>query len=412
MSETEISSAALDDSEHVSPEGRRFAATIVLGHALKHVYISMLSSQLLPEIKTGMALSSAQIGSLASVQQFSSWFSTMIAGYAGDRFTNKTGLLLGLSLALVGISYFFLGIAGSYAMLLPAMLLVGFGPSIYHSPAIGALSRRFTSRRAFFISMHGAGGSLGETLGPLIGAGLLAVLYWRHVLELSLFPALIGAFVMWTLLKNGKATPGSHNSLREYFADFGSLLKIRSIQMIYLTTAFRTVGQATATVFLPIYMRDDLHYSRLLVGIFISMAQVVGIASQPIMGQLTDRIGFKRVLVPALTCLAVLLLLVPAADGKLQLAVVILLLGTFLFSLHSILIAAATTIAGESMQATTVSLIYAASFVGALSPTLAGVLGDAYGLKSTFIFAGVLVSFSAITLAMTQLPGSKSQRVT
>ena len=43
MSETEISSAALDDSEHVSPEGRRFAATIVLGHALKHVYISMLS---------------------------------------------------------------------------------------------------------------------------------------------------------------------------------------------------------------------------------------------------------------------------------------------------------------------------------------------------------------------------------
>jgi predicted MFS family arabinose efflux permease len=200
--------------------------------------------------------------------------------------------------------------------------------------------------------------------------------------------------------------------LREYFADFGQLLKIRSIQMLYLTTAFRTVGQATATVFLPIYMRDDLHYSRFVVGIFIAMEQDVGIASQPIMGKLTDRIGYKRVLVPALTCLSVLLLLIPAANGKLQLAIVIVLLGTFLFSLQSILIAAATEIAGESMQSTTVSLIYAASFVGALSPTLAGILGDAYGLKSTFIFAGVLVSFSAITLSMTRLPGSRAERVT
>ena len=410
MTETSFSPAA--DQPPISPEERRFATTIVLGHALKHIYISALSSQLLPEIKAGMNLNSAQIGSLASVQQFSSWFSTMSSGYAGDRFTNKTALMLGLSLALVGVSYFFLGIAGSYAMLLPAMLLVGFGPSIYHAPAIGALSRRFTSRRAFFISLHGAGGSLGETLGPLIGAGLLAVLYWRHVLELSLIPALIGAFVMWTLLKNASASTGNHGSLREYFADFGKLLKIRSIQMIYLTTAFRTVGQATATVFLPIYMRDDLHYSRLLVGIFISMAQVVGIASQPIMGQLTDRIGYKRVLVPALACLSVLLLLVPAANGKLQLAIVVVLLGTFLFSLHAILIAAATEIAGESMQSTTVSLIYAASFVGALSPTLAGLLGDAYGLKSTFIFAGVLVSLSAITLSLTRLPGSRAERVT
>jgi hypothetical protein len=67
----------------------------------------------------------------------------------------------------------------------------------------------------------------------------------------------------------------------------------------------------------------------------------------------------------------VLLLLVPAAEGKLQLAIGILMQGTFVFSLHAVLIAAATEIADESMQSTTVSLIYAASFVGAVPPTLA-----------------------------------------
>ncbi len=144
-------------------------------------------------------------------------------------------------------------------------------------------------------------------------------------------------------------------------------------------------------VFLPIYMREELGYSAWLAGVFISMAQVVGIGSQPLMGHLTDRIGYKRVLVPAMICFAILLTLIPLADGKLQLAIVILLLGTFLFSLHAILIASATELAGESMQSTTVSLIYAASFVGALAPTIAGVLTDAYGFTSTFLFAGVLV---------------------
>jgi FSR family fosmidomycin resistance protein-like MFS transporter len=394
------------------PRANRFAAIIIIGHALKHTYISGLQAVLLPEIKIGLNLSNAQVGTMATVQQFSSWGATVTSGYVGDRFVSKTAFMLGLSLFLIGVSYFILGISGSYSVLLPAMFLVGLGPSIYHPPAIGALSRRFTSRRAYFISLHGAGGSVGEAAGPLIAGGLIAVLYWRDVLQLSMIPAFITAFFMWTLLKNDSSEHGGTSSLREYLGAFKELLKIREIQLIYLATAFRTVGQATTMVFLPIYMREDLGYSAWLTGVFIAMAQVVGIGSQPIMGQLSDRIGYKRVLVPALICFAVLLALIPAASGKFQLAIVILLLGTFLFSLHAILIAAAAELAGETMQATTVSLIYAASFVGALAPTLAGVLADKYGFESTFLFAAMLVGVSALVLAVTNLPGSRSQRET
>jgi MFS family permease len=137
------------------------------------------------------------------------------------------------------------------------------------------------------------------------------------------------------------------------------------------------------------------------------MAQVVGIGSQPLMGHLADRLGYKRVLVPALVTFAVLLLLIPAADGKVQLALVILALGTFLFSLHAILISAASELTEQSMQSTIVSLIYASSFVGALSPTLAGVLADSYGLKSTFLLAATLVGISAVILALTNLPRAR-----
>jgi hypothetical protein len=61
------------------------------------------------------------------------------------------------------------------------------------------------------------------------------------------------------------------------------------------------------------------------------------------------------------------------------------------------------------MQSTIVSLIYASSFVGALSPTLAGVLADTYGLKSTFLLAASLVGTSALILVATKLPAARSR---
>jgi MFS family permease len=156
-------------------------------------------------------------------------------------------------------------------------------------------------------------------------------------------------------------------------------------------------------------MKEDLGYSAGLVAAYIAMAQVVGIGSQPLMGYLADRLGYKRVLVPAMVTFALLLLLIPAADGKVQLGVVILLLGTFFFSLHAILIAAASELTESSMQSTIVSLIYAAGFIGALSPTVAGILADAYGLKTTFLLASTLVAFSAVTLMLTALPKARNR---
>src|SRR5688500_3893329 len=121
----------------VEPAGRnRFATTIVLGHALKHIYLSGFSTVLIPEIKLGLNLSATQVGSLASIQQFSGWGATMASGYLGDRFVNKTALMLALSLTVMGISYFLVGLADSYAFLIIAMLFVGIGPSLFHAPAL------------------------------------------------------------------------------------------------------------------------------------------------------------------------------------------------------------------------------------------------------------------------------------
>lgn len=344
------------------------------------------------------------MGSLGTVQQVTGWAATVGSGYLGDRFTRKTGLMLGLSLAFTSLSLLILGAADGYLWVLAGMLLMGFGPSMFHPPAVGALSRRFADRRALAISLHGMGGSIGEVLGPLVAAGLLAVLFWRHVLAVEFLPGMVAAFLMWRLLsERGGAEAGESQSLASYVASFLALLARRALLMLFLVTALRAVGQAVTTIFLPIYLREDLGYSAALVGLYISMSQLAGIGSQPVMGLLADRLGHKAVILPALLGFAAVLGVLPLAQGKLELALVILALGVFVFSMQSILTSAAVELAGEGMHSTVVSLIYASSFVGSLSPTVAGVLADAYGLRTAFLFSFVLVALAAAVLALTPL---------
>jgi sugar phosphate permease len=174
--------------------------------------------------------------------------------------------------------------------------------------------------------------------------------------------------------------------------------------MIFLVTAFRAVGQASTSIFLPIYLREDLGYSAGLVGLYIALGQLAGIGSQPVMGFLSDRIGHKAVILPAMLAYTFILAIIPLADGKAQVAVVILALGIFVFSMQSILTSAAIELTGEAVSSTATSLIYAASFLGSLAPTVAGVLTDAYGLTSAFYFGATFAALGTITIALTRMP--------
>jgi fucose permease len=73
------------------------------------------------------------------------------------------------------------------------------------------------------------------------------------------------------------------------------------------------------------------------------------------------------------------------------------------------LISTAAELVGENMQSTVVSLIYASSFLGALAPTVAGVIADSYGIESTFVLSAALVGLAALVLTATRLPRRRLQ---
>ena len=429
--------AATVDSE-VSPEikaGRnRLAVTVIIGHAVKHVFNSALPL-LLAMMKADLALSATQYGIIAGVGRGTSGATTMVAGYLGERFANRSGAMLFLSLSLMGISYFLLGIAPSFWWLLLVMLLVGIGPSLYHPPAIASLSRKFPDKRGFAISLHGTGGSIGEMLGPVI-VGLLTtetfkvgtlitITYlvafeWHEVLKISVIPALVFAFLVYMMMKNIPTVGTETSSIGEYFGDLGGLLRDKSMLGLIFVTALRAMGQSAIMYFLPLYLltgedlinpeQGGLGKDALTVGFYLAGAQVTGIFAQPLMGWISDKYGRKIVLMPAMTVLGALFITLNYVSDGYQLVLNVLAMGAFVYSLHTIFIAAAMDVSKGKAQSTVVSLIYGASFLGTVSPIIAGLIVDEFGLKSAFIYSGIVALAATLVLGLLKLPKNENRQ--
>ena len=386
------------------------AVTVVLGHCIKHIYNSGLQSILLPAIKEGLGLSATRFGSLAFSSHLMGWVVTMGAGYLGDRFAHRAALLLGLSLTLMGGAFFLAGSANSYWPMFAAMLLIGVGPSLYHPPAIGALSRRFPDKRGFAISLHGTGGSVGQVLGPIVAAAALSVLVWQDVMRASLLPALLAAFLIWVMMRNVSGEAPGSASTSQYFGAVFTLLKKPMIFALVLVTGLRSMGQGAVTIFMPVYFKEDLLFSDYKVAFYLSLAQVVGIGTQPIMGALSDRFGRKAVLVPATAAMGLLFFALKYADDGVELIAIVAAIGAFLYSLHTIFIAAAMDVAEGEVQSTVVSLIYGASIIGTASPVFAGLIADVTGdTSNTFLYGGAVSLLASLILLLLRLPRTAGQ---
>ena len=411
-------SARSDTSIIVSPEVRRdrkkLAATVITGHGIKHIFNSALQVSILPAIGVSLGLSGAQFGALSTAQRITSGVSTMGAGYLGDRFAGKSGLMLALSLALIGVSQFALGSAPSYWYMFAAMLVVGIGPSFFHPPAIASLSRKFPDKRGFMIALHGTGGSVGNLIGPVLTGALLAGLIftaigWRLILHLSIIPALIVAVAVYLMMRKIPTEDESTRSFGDYFSGLFGLLRKKAMVGLVAITGLRSMGQSAVNAFLPLYLLSDLDYSPFEVGLFMSGAQIAGVGAQPLMGSLSDRFGRKVVLIPSATALGLLYIALRYADPGLQLIFVVGSLGAFQYSLHAIFIAAAMDVARGESQSTVVSLIYGAGFFGTIAPFLAGIIVDASQTRNAFVFAGITVLAAVVVFALVKLPKTANQ---
>jgi len=407
-----------------TPNNERWilAALILIGHTVKHIYISALSVILLPNIKQSLNLSSTTYGSLSLAGRITGTITTFFSGFLGDKYARRSGTLLGISLLITGISYLFLSYSDTIFLLTISMLITGIGPSMYHAPALATLAKKFPEKQAFALSLHGTGGSLGETLGPLIfGSFLIATLAvgWEQAMRVSsIIPILIGViggFGINYFLRNDTSTKVS---LSKYYSGLQIIFTNKPLLILITAAAIRGMGESALEAFLPVFFLENWKYSINRIAIYKSLMRASGTITQPLLGIFTDKYSALTLLIPSLLFLGFMCITIPFSNDITifsipLIPITLLLMGIFEFSLQTIFVSLGLDLTkinkkeSEDMKSTIVALMWGAMSLGLLSPVIGGLIADTIGMNYTIIYSGILILISALALIFLKLNISK-----
>ena len=381
------------------------------GHAVFH-WINQSLLLMLPEIRDTFVLSDLRVGALSATRELAGGVIALPGGIVTDLLQRYWGAVLAGCMAVFGVGWLLMGFSPIYAVLLLGVGMEAMSSSVWHLPGLAALSHHFARRRGSALAFHGIGGNVGDVLGPLLTGFLLGVMTWRHILEVyAAVPLFLTFVVFWAFRDIGRfeGAATERPDRQAQLAQTRRLLRNGRLWGITVAAGFRGMAFVALTTFLSLYLKDVANLSEGWRGFYFALPMLVGIVFTPAMGYLSDRVGRKLVLVPGLLALAVLtLLLVPFGEGML-LAVIVGLLGIFLYSDQPILMAAALDIVGEGVAATTLGVLSFSRFaLSTASPLIGGILYDR-DVYFPFYFVAGLFGLAAVVLLAVPL-GTGGQR--
>lgn len=388
--------------------GRSFQEVWVvsIGHALTHWYPATFYL-LLPLIGAELGLSYSQIGAVLTCQFAAGAISNVPGGIFVDTFGRK-GLLMAVSLFWIGFPYLLMGFSHAYWMFLACATLLGIGNNLWHPTAIPWLASRFPDRKGLVMSFHSMGGNVGDAFAPLVVGVLLAAFNWRDVVLMNIVPGIVMSVLI--LIYIGRIH-GAQSIERvaatrrigrtQRMQGFAKLLTDRAMLTLSVSSAFRTMTQSALLTFLPVYLARDMNYSLFWIGACMFALQATGFIAAPIAGHLSDTIGRRQIIASSMTVTGIVLLAMIFAGGTIWFAVLVAVLGFFLFAVRAVLQAWLLDATPPGLGGSAIGLLFGAQAAGAaIGPICAGVLADHFGIMAVFYFlAGTIVIANLLVFA-------------
>lgn len=392
----------------------------MLGHAMFHAYelsIPVFVAVWLYDFDT----TAATLGLIVGVGFAVVGLFAPLGGVLADAFGPKR--LVIASVLGMGAGFLAVSLSPTLPAIAAALLLWGLAASLYHPAGLSLLTRG-VERRGLALGYHGAAGSAGTAIGPLVVLVSLIFFEWRIVAGLLVVPAVIAVWLGWRLEfvtdtaveprptdRPAAVRTGFGGSLRGFLADSRLLFTGGFVVVFFLHLGwgmyFRGVFTflpdllATRPIFdpIPLFGRPvepgRYVYSGLL---------MVGVVGQWAGGKLTDRrTQLDRLLLVLLACLVVCtLLFIPASEaGVLPLLAVCAGLGFVLFVSAPITLSLVAEYADSEAHGLSFGFTYFGLFgVGAIGAAAAGVVLTVADPGTLFeLLAGVvLVKFGLVAI--------------
>jgi predicted MFS family arabinose efflux permease len=344
---------------------------------------------LMPFVQPDLGVSNTQVGILASALSFTWALAAFGIGLVSDKTGSRKGLLILATLAF-SVCSVVSGIAGSFAMLLGARLLMGVAEGgimpISQTLIVAEIEPRQRGL-AMGVTQNFGSNLLGSFAAPVLLVAFATAYGWRHAFFIAAVPGLVAAFLLWRLVREprdieslpaarSQATPKMN--LRQAFGE-------RNVLICALLGVLLVSYLVVCWAFMPLYLTQVRKFDPQTMGWLMGTLGISATVGSVAISAWSDRIG-RRPLMIAMPLVGVILPLgAMFLSGSVWGLAAIFFVGWGFNGTLPLLMA---TVPSESVDprhtATVMGICMGTGEIlgGVLSPSIAGFAADAWGLQA------------------------------
>ena len=227
---------------------------------------------------------------LLTVLMLAYYAPSYIAGELSDRFSRK--LLLTIGLALNGIGFVLLAWAPSYSMAMAAVVVAGLGGTLYHPSGMAMVGDLFHGKGGRAFGIVGMGGGAGFFLGPLYtGWRAETTGDWRApLLELGI-SGIVAALIFFLLAKRIPRHTDAPDTSQPRQPLFPSPIMLGVFALAIFSFGIRDMGGNGVSTLGSLFLQKVHGWNLAHTGFALSLIFLAAIISNPLFGNLSDRVG-------------------------------------------------------------------------------------------------------------------------
>ena len=365
---------------------------------LAYCSYAICRTPLIPLYARELGASAPTIGLVMGASTVAGVLIKLPAGAWSDVLGRRPLLISGaVVFALMPFSYF---VATTIAALAIVRFIHGSATAIFGPVSAAAISDIAPAhRRATWLSTFATVASLGAATGAML-AGFLVADGYARAFAVSAALAIATPFIVFTW----PARPDDHPARRAPVSVLGGISDVVRRPLILVTSlaqAAQLTLHGTLGAFLPLFASEQLDLPPAYIGMLFAVQTVTTLATRPLIGALSDRIGRRSIIVSGLTLCASAGLIVSLAESA-----PLLVAGVITYAIGTAVASAAAsafiTDLSHRAQYGAAHGVYGTIYdVGdALGPIAAGFLVASIGYAHMFQTMAALVAVAAIVFAI------------
>jgi len=378
----------------------RSIIAISSSHGIMHAYLVLLPAMI--PILGGELGDIATVGMLASlVTLFYGWFSLPV-GFLADRLSKK--LLITGSMVLCGGASILIGLSPNIPVTAIALIILGIGASLYHPCGYAHMSLASDKMRGRYMGFQGLGGDMGMAVSFLTSSLLGARFGWRITFIIWGVIGLIMAAIDLIVIRDiayevlEGSHPGPIATIKKMFGSTDRTKLIITLGVVVLSGMLWT----GVSSFIMLYLKEEKVMPLVLAGGLSTLKYTVGAFAMIVGGEMSDRIGRKKLLLFGYAGFSLSLLgLIYSPNVVSLMVILVVILGFTFFVTQSPM----NALLGDIASKDTIGVTYGINFtlkygIGFFTPAIGGWLAANYGLNSVFYF---FTGLSAVAFLVTSM---------